>query len=72
MRGKFYNKEGKVNDVDLRTCRASIEGIQIQKKDGTKVNVYLQPSKLQIIELNLEDKERIQAISKDKDASKKK
>jgi ribosomal protein L24 len=39
--------------------RVSIEGIQIQKKDGTKVNVYIQPSNIQIQELNLEDKERI-------------
>ena len=59
MVGKFKKKEGKVVDVDLRTMRVSIEGIQIQKKDWTKVNVYIQPSNIQIQELNLEDKERI-------------
>ena len=64
MRGKFSGKEGKINKVDLKRLRVSIEGIQTQKKDGTKVNVYFNPSKLQIQELNLEDKKRLGAIQK--------
>lgn len=82
MRGKFSGKEGKINKVDLKRLRVSIEGIQMQKKDGTKVNVYFDPSKLQIQELNLEDKKRLGAIQKNikqeksnsggEDASKKK
>ena len=58
MRGKFAGKTGKVNEVDLKRLRVSIEGIQNQKKEGTKVNVFFHASKLQIIELNLEDKKR--------------
>jgi len=80
MRGKLAGKEGKVNRIDLKKLRISVEGLQIQKKDGTKVNVYFNPSKVQIQELALEDKERIAAINKGnktenkekKDASEKK
>ena len=37
--------------------------LQRQKKDGTKVNVPLHPSDLQIQLLNLDDKERSNALS---------
>lgn len=65
MRGKFKGKTGKISLVNLKKLRVSIEGIQAQKKDGTKINVYFNPSKIQIQELNLDDKERIKAIKKE-------
>ncbi len=64
MRGKFKGKEGKVDIINLATRKVSIEGLQIQKKDGTKVNIFFQPSNLQIQELNLEDKKRIKSLEK--------
>ena len=67
MRGKLRGKEGKVDKINLKKLRVSIEGIQKQKKDGTKVNLYFNPSKLQIKELNLEDKERVKAIEKSRE-----
>lgn len=70
-RGKFKNKKGKISNVDLKKLRVSIEGIQRQKRDGTKINIYFSPSKLQIQELNLEDKKRIQALGKEKAIEKK-
>jgi hypothetical protein len=36
-----------------------MEGIQVKKQDGSKANIKLQPSNLQIIELNIEDKKRL-------------
>jgi len=62
MVGKFEGKEGKVEKVDMKKLKVSIEGLQVQKKDGTKVHVFFQPSNLQILELNLDDKKRIEAI----------
>ncbi len=59
MRGKFKKKQGKVLSVKLKTQKITIEGIQVKKLDGSKVNVNLRPSNLQIIELNLEDKRRL-------------
>lgn len=59
MRGKFKGKKGKVIVVKIKKPLINIEGIQIKKRDGSKANVKLQPSNLQIIELNLDDKKRL-------------
>jgi len=64
MRGKFKGKKGKVIKVMLKTQKVEIDGIQIKKQDGSKVNIKLRPSNLQIIELNLEDKKRNKTLSK--------
>ncbi len=58
MKGKFKGKKGKVNEVSLKFSKVAIDEIQVKKQDGSKVNVKLRPSNLQIIELNLEDKKR--------------
>jgi len=66
MRGKFRDKKGKVLKVDLKKSRIIIEGIQVRKQDGSNVSVALRPSKLQIIELNLDDKSRANKIEASK------
>lgn len=58
LRGKFKNKKGKILNVRIKTSRMEIEGIQVKKQDGSKVNVKIHPSNLQIIELTLEDRKR--------------
>ncbi len=58
MKGKFKGKKGKVNEVGLKPLKVLVDGIQVKKQDGSKANIKLQPSNLQIIELNLEDKKR--------------
>ncbi len=70
LRGKFKKKQGKVNEVKLKISKVVIENIQIKKKDGSKVNVRLRPSNLQIIELNLEDKKRIEKLGLKKEETK--
>ena len=64
MRGSFKKKTGKISNVNLRNLKVFIEGIQQSKRDGTKVNVPFEPSNLQIIELNLEDKKRMEIIER--------
>jgi len=59
MRGKFKNKQGKVMNVDTKRSKITLDGINLTKIDGSKVSVKMQPSNLQIIELNLDDKKRI-------------
>ncbi|MBU3907206.1 MAG: 50S ribosomal protein L24 [Nanoarchaeota archaeon] len=61
-RGKFKNKQGKVTSVETKKGKIMIEGIQIKKQDGSKANVRLEPSNLQIVELYLEDKKRIKKL----------
>ena len=64
MRGEFKGKTGKIELVDLKKLRVSIAGINRTKKEGTKINVYFNPSNLQIKELNLDDKNRIKALER--------
>jgi len=58
MKGTFKGKEGKVAIVDTKKMKVFVEGIQKSRKEGTKVNVLLEPSNLMITALNLDDKKR--------------
>lgn len=67
MRGKFKGKTGKVLEVITKRLKIYVEGMQAKKQDGSKVNVPLRASNLQIIELNLNDKKRIKNMDLAKD-----
>ena len=69
MKGEFKGKTGKIEIIDRKKLRVSIEGIYRTKKDGAKVGVWFDPSNLQIKELHLEDIKRKNAIER-KSASK--
>ena len=71
MRGQFKRKKGKITGIDSENIKIYVEGIQKLKKDGTKVNIPLDPSKLQIAELNLDDKKRLQSIERKSKGEKK-
>ena len=58
MRGKFTKQEGKIEKVDLKNGKVYITGIEVIKKEGTKLPVPLMPSNLMIIDLDLGDKKR--------------
>ncbi len=71
-RGKFRGKKGKVLMVDLRKTRAEVEGAQIKKQDGSKINVSMKPWNLQILTLNVEDRKQKSASEKIPDEGAKK
>ena len=58
VRGDRKGIEGKVNKVDRKKYRISIEGVTRDKVDGTAIPVLIHPSKVMIINLNLDDKWR--------------
>lgn len=58
MRGKFKGKKGKIVKISLKQSKIEVEGIQTKKMDGSKINVPLRPSNLQIVELNTNDSRR--------------
>ena len=58
MRGKFKGKTGKVARVNYKKYRIYIEGVTRKRTVGTEAQVSLHPSKLKIINLNLDDKKR--------------
>lgn len=65
MSGENKGKSGKIEVVDTKRGRVAIEGIQRTKKEGSKVNLFFNPSKLIILELNLDDKKRLNSIKKE-------
>jgi large subunit ribosomal protein L24 len=64
MTGEFNKKSGNVDSIDLNRLRVIVSGIHRTKKDGTKINVYFDPSNLQIKELNLDDKKRLESLQR--------
>ena len=58
MRGQFKKQEGKIENIDLKKARVFVSDVEVAKKDGTKKMLPLDPSKLLITELNLDDKFR--------------
>tara|TARA_Y100000310_G_scaffold291063_1_gene318711 strand:- start:3293 stop:3781 length:489 start_codon:yes stop_codon:yes gene_type:complete len=67
LRGQFKGKAGKVERVSVKRTRAYITGIEHLKKDGSKSLYPLQPSNLQIQELDLSDKLRRKRLGAEKE-----
>jgi len=58
VRGDKKGIEGKVSKVDKKKYRISIEGVTRDKVDGTAIPVLIHPSKVILVNLNLDDKWR--------------
>src|SRR3989338_655475 len=54
-RGGFAKKKGKVLDVDLKRLKVTIDGLNRKRADGTKINVYIDPSNIQIQNIGSDD-----------------
>ena len=72
MRGKFNKKMGKIVEVDVKNARIAVENIQNTKRDGSKVLVWIHPSKVKIKTLNLDDKMRMKERKKMQEVTKEK
>ena len=70
MRGSFAGKKAKITSVDVKRTRVVLEGITRGKKDGSKVNVFFDPSNLTIFTVNSDDRKRF-ATSEEKTKEKK-
>ena len=64
MRGEFKGKTGKINLVNYKKKIVIIDMIYRTKIDKTKISVKFDPSNLQIKELNLDDKNRKNALER--------
>jgi len=58
QRGDNKGFEGKVSRVDLKAFRIYMEGLTREKVDGTNIFLPVHPSKVEIRNLNLDDKRR--------------
>ena len=64
-KGKFKGKRGKVLSLNIKKMKVEVEGMQVGKQDGSKINVKLIPTKLQIIELNRRKKNVVGKATKE-------
>ena len=65
-RGDNKGFEGKVSRVDLSEYRIYLEGLTREKTDGTNIFISVHPSKVQIRNLNLDDKRRKDILGRKK------
>ncbi|MEM2874036.1 MAG: 50S ribosomal protein L24 [Candidatus Nanoarchaeia archaeon] len=65
MRGKFRGIIGDVEKVDLHRYKVFVKGAELQKKEGApKVSRPIDPSKLMLVSLNLDDKKRLKVLER--------
>ncbi|AMK15006.1 50S ribosomal protein L24 [Methanobrevibacter olleyae] len=59
VRGDFKGHEGKVESIDAKKYKVTVEGVTLSKPDGNAVLLPIHPSNLMIIEADLKDERRI-------------
>lgn len=64
MTGQFKGKTGKIEKVDTQSLKIIVNGVDIQKKDGTKIRMPIHISNVMIIELKLDDKKRQEILKR--------
>lgn len=62
LRGQFKGTSGKVSRVDIGRSVVFVEGAEFTKKDGTKIVRPIHASNVQITDLDLGDKFRVEAL----------
>lgn len=59
VRGDFKGHEGKVESIDAKRYKVTVEGVTLSKPDGNAVFLPIHPSNLMIIEADLKDERRL-------------
>ncbi|MCX8158567.1 MAG: 50S ribosomal protein L24 [Candidatus Diapherotrites archaeon] len=64
MRGTYAGKDAKVIRIERKKNKVYLENITRKKSDGTEVNIPIDASNLQIIEVELKDERRFKKTKK--------
>lgn len=64
LRGDFAFAEGEVTEVDLKRMRIFVNGVTVEKTDGTEQFYPVHPSNVVITDLNLKDDRRSRIIER--------
>jgi len=64
LRGDFAWSEGEVTEVDLKRSRIYVDGVTIEKTDGTERFYPIHPSNVVITSLHLKDDRRNEIIDR--------
>jgi len=65
MKGSHKGKKGKISEVKLKQMKVYVEGIEVKKRDGTKVTPPIHASNLMIVGM-VEDKRRLKKTTSSK------
>ncbi len=58
LRGDFRDHEGKVEIVNYKKYTVTVDGVTLNKADGTTIYLPIHPSNLMIIDVDLDDDRR--------------
>ncbi|HLD78156.1 MAG TPA: 50S ribosomal protein L24 [archaeon] len=64
LRGQFARTKGSVDRVDLRKAKVYVSTAKVKKAGGAEVLRPIDPSKVRIVKLGADDKERSAAIKR--------
>jgi len=64
MTGQFKGKSGKVESIYSKKGKVLVEGIEFQKKEGSKIKYPIAVSNVMITDLNLSDKRRQESLKR--------
>jgi large subunit ribosomal protein L24 len=64
VRGSFAGHIGKVEAVDTRSMRITVDGATVAKADGTQIPAKIHPSNVIITKLDLSDPKRKKRLEK--------
>lgn len=70
LRGDFKGQKGLVERTDTSKLKVFVKDVKRKKINGTEVLVPLEPSNLQIVDINLKDEKRSKNLKKKKQAEK--
>lgn len=60
MRGDKSGQEGIISNIDRENEKVYVNGVEIERNDGTVKNAPLRPSNLQITAMNVDDDKRVE------------
>ena len=64
LRGSFKDKTGKIEKVDVKKSKIYCKEITMKKVNGTEVQIALDPSNVQLIDVDLKDPKRGKALKR--------
>ncbi len=64
LRGDFMGHKGKVDKVYLKTGRIYVEGVTVQKADGSDRFYPVHPSNVMLVKLEMKDEKREKAAGR--------
>lgn len=67
MRGDRTGETGIINEIDYDSQRVFVDGITVERQNGTESQAPLRPSNIQVVAMNVDDDARMEKFDVDRD-----